>query len=388
MSSQTTTDQPHLNGQHRRRFLFLGLLTILGISTLLTLYGIWFYNKTNQLSTEYRVRSSETMAQGLAIAVTPDLITRDYGTIESHLRLMMANPQVISTLALDDAGKLLAYLRREPGQESIVPSYTAPDATPPDSANLTTQRESQIETWVAIGDPVRLGWIQLKIDGVQNNALLRNLHRQTFLLFALSALGFVTVLASGIFLTFHKVEKSERSLNQENQVLTIAALHDPLTGLPNRLLLDDRLSVAVAAHGRSQGLLAICFVDLDGFKSINDQFGHDAGDTVLKTTSERLLGCVRENDTVARLGGDEFVLLINHLDDAQQASEILQRLLVQLRGPIDYVGKQLGIGASIGYTIYPEDSSNPDLLIEHADSAMYAAKRAGKNRVVRYTDMS
>lgn len=383
-----TPSNPSSIGQHRRRFLILGLLAVLGISLLLALYGIWFYNKTNQLVTEYKVRSSEAMAQSLAIAVMPDLITRDYGAIESDLRLIMANQEVVSALALDDSGKLLAHFMRKTGQNTLVPSYIDPNISPPGSAVYTTEEDTLIETWSEVGEPVRLGWIQLKIDTAGNEVLLEDLHRQTTLIFTLSALGFIALFAGGIFLTFHKVETSERSLTQQNQALTIAALLDPLTALPNRLLLVDRLSVALASHDRSQGLLVVCFVDLDGFKSINDRFGHEAGDIVLKVTSERLLKGVREHDTVARLGGDEFVLLINNIDHAQQVSEILQRLLAQLRQPIVYLEQELTIGASIGYTIYPEDSSDPDHLIEHADSAMYAAKRAGKNQVCRFADLS
>lgn len=379
--------KPSKTGQHRRWFLILGLLALLGITLLLAVYGIWFYNQTNQLVAEYKVRSSETMAQSLAIAVTPDLITRDYGAIESDLQLIMANPEVISALVLDDNGKLLAHLTRKPGQNKIVPSYTTLNISPPDSAIATTQEKTLVESWAAVGDPVRIGWVQIKIDSAGNESLLNDLHRQTLLIFTLSALGFITLLSGGIFLTFQKVETSERDLNQQNQALSFAALQDPLTALPNRILLADRLSVAVASHDRSQGLLVICFVDLDGFKLINDRFGHDAGDAVLKTISERLLSGVRENDTVARLGGDEFVLLINHVDHAQQVSEILVRLLIKLREPIYYGEQKFTIGASIGYTIYPEDSSNPDQLIEHADSAMYAAKRAGKNQVFRFADL-
>lgn len=388
MSSPTAADQQHLNGQHRRRFLILGLIAILGLSTLLALYGIWFYNKTNQLTAEYKVRSSEMMGQSLAIAVTPDLITRDYGGVESHLQLVMANPQVLSALAMDDNGNLLAYLKREPEQNRIVASYTAPDIAPPDGVITTNEKETHVETWVAVGEPIRVGWIQLKIDGADNQALLKNMHRQTLFIFTLSALGFITLLASGIFLTFHKVEISERTLNQQNHQLSLAALHDPLTALPNRLLLVDRLTIALSSHERSKTLLAVCFVDLDGFKMINDRFGHEAGDTVLKATSERLMNCVREHDTVARIGGDEFVMLINQVEHKAQIAEILQRLLATLRQPIGYGDQKLVIGASIGYTLYPEDASSPDQLIEHADSAMYAAKRAGKNQIVYYGNQS
>jgi diguanylate cyclase (GGDEF)-like protein/PAS domain S-box-containing protein len=155
---------------------------------------------------------------------------------------------------------------------------------------------------------------------------------------------------------------------------------DALTGLPNRLLLADRIDQAIAQNQRNKKILAICFMDLDGFKLINDSLGHEAGDDLLKEVGTRLQSLLRGSDTVARLGGDEFVMLISDLGSEDECSLALQRILQSVATPYVLVGNTLSeISVSIGVTLYPADNSDPDTLLRHADHAMYAAKQAGKN---------
>ncbi len=159
------------------------------------------------------------------------------------------------------------------------------------------------------------------------------------------------------------------------------AHHDALTGLPNRLLLVDRLRQSVASNHRAGTYLAVCYLDLDGFKEVNDRFGHQAGDRLLVEVAARLAATVRGGDTVARLGGDEFVVLLSGLVDDEDCGTTLNRLLGALSAPyVVGAGLQAGISASIGVTVFPSDSVDPDTLVRHADHAMYAAKQAGKNR--------
>lgn len=159
------------------------------------------------------------------------------------------------------------------------------------------------------------------------------------------------------------------------------ASHDPLTGLPNRLLISDRLGQAIARNSRDGARVAVCYLDLDGFKEINDELGHEAGDQVLVEVARRLQSCVRAGDTVARLGGDEFVVLLADLADESECQVALGRLLSVVSAPYRVEGKdRSGISASIGVTVFPNDRNDPDTLVRHADHAMYAAKQAGKNR--------
>jgi diguanylate cyclase (GGDEF)-like protein/PAS domain S-box-containing protein len=156
------------------------------------------------------------------------------------------------------------------------------------------------------------------------------------------------------------------------------ALHDPLTGLPNRLLFTDRVRHALSNLERTDGQLAVLFIDLDGFKAVNDTFGHAAGDQLLITVADRIRGCLRPADSAARLGGDEFAILIPDLADRTDAEQIAQRLLTQLRRPVSADAQVAMVGASIGIASGTAATTAHQILLL-ADQAMYAAKRAGKN---------
>jgi diguanylate cyclase (GGDEF)-like protein/PAS domain S-box-containing protein len=156
------------------------------------------------------------------------------------------------------------------------------------------------------------------------------------------------------------------------------AFHDSLTGLPNRSLLADRLKQAIALVNRTGGSLAVMLVDLDNFKNINDSFGHDQGDDLLKVVAARLLKEVRTTDTVARLGGDEFVLLLQPSGRAEEIAAIAERIIGEIALPIELSRLSLRVGASIGIAVYPNDGADASSLVKIADTAMYDAKAAGK----------
>jgi diguanylate cyclase (GGDEF)-like protein/PAS domain S-box-containing protein len=160
------------------------------------------------------------------------------------------------------------------------------------------------------------------------------------------------------------------------------ALHDPMTGLPNRRLFAERLLYILADAQRRRQLTGVCYLDLDGFKAVNDALGHDAGDAVLREVGKRLLACIRTNDVVARFGGDEFALVLSNIQDAREVERVLQRVLHAIEQPVLLPGGETArVGASIGVAIAPEHGDASDALMAHADRAMYMAKRAGKHRV-------
>jgi diguanylate cyclase (GGDEF)-like protein len=175
-------------------------------------------------------------------------------------------------------------------------------------------------------------------------------------------------------------------LQSANEALQKQAFLDPLTHLPNRLLFEDRLRHAVARAERREGRLAgreperlaVFFIDLDGFKSVNDSLGHASGDDVLMEAARRLNQAARESDTVARVGGDEFLLLMEGVGGLPDCVQLARRLLASLALPFDTAGRQVEISGSVGVVLYP-DHGQPDKLVAHADTAMYAAKRAGGN---------
>jgi diguanylate cyclase (GGDEF)-like protein len=150
--------------------------------------------------------------------------------------------------------------------------------------------------------------------------------------------------------------------------------------LPNRTLLNDRFEMAIAQAKRSGGKLAACFMDLDGFKPVNDTFGHAAGDFLLVEVAQRMLAISRATDTVARLGGDEFVLIFPDILDEAECRQMLSRIMDSIAQPFNINGHDIRISASIGVAFYPDADADGDSLLRHADQAMYVAKQAGRNQ--------
>ncbi len=199
-------------------------------------------------------------------------------------------------------------------------------------------------------------------------------------------------------LAYH-FNQSKRALDRNNRDLTLQinerkqaeqqlkhlALHDPLTGLPNRLLFQDRLQQAIALANRSDHKFAVFFMDLDNFKIINDTMGHEAGDELLCNVAERLSKIERKTDTFARLGGDEFAFIINKISTAESGIHFAQRLNTLLKKPVVINGNNIHMGSSIGVTIYPDDANNSEELLRNADIAMYQAKDNGRNTTCFFT---
>jgi diguanylate cyclase (GGDEF)-like protein/hemerythrin-like metal-binding protein/PAS domain S-box-containing protein len=188
----------------------------------------------------------------------------------------------------------------------------------------------------------------------------------------------------GVITNYVAVFSNVANLLELKNELEHHAYHDALTGLPNRILLADRLKQALARVDRNKNYLAICYLDLDGFKAVNDTFGHAAGDELLKEVARRFSKLLRANDTVARFGGDEFVILFGDLTKQDDYKMLLDRLLENIKQPIQIGNDVAHVSASIGVTLYPLDKNLPEILLEHADLAMYHAKQTGKSKYVRY----
>jgi diguanylate cyclase (GGDEF)-like protein/PAS domain S-box-containing protein len=168
-------------------------------------------------------------------------------------------------------------------------------------------------------------------------------------------------------------------LKEQERKLELIAHYDPLTGVPNRILLADRMHLAIAQTKRENCLMAVGYLDLDGFKPVNDKLGHAAGDQLLIEIALRIKNTLREGDTIARLGGDEFVFLLVGLEKVEDCELTLHRLLEVICEPVVLKNQTVCVSASIGISIFPEDNTDPDTLLRHADQAMYQAKQEGKN---------
>lgn len=188
----------------------------------------------------------------------------------------------------------------------------------------------------------------------------------------LDTVDFLEVIAGIVADAILKVD-AEKKIN-------FIAYHDQLTGLPNRLLLNDRLEQAIAVSSRTEKMLAVVFIDLDSFKAINDTMGHDLGDQLLMQVSEMLSHSVRGYDTVSRFGGDEFILLLNQIPGTVDLLCVMDKLMDTLQRPILLNGQETFITASAGVALYPQDGPDAETLIKNADTAMYHAKGEGKNR--------
>ena len=220
-------------------------------------------------------------------------------------------------------------------------------------------------------------WRALKAEGywrgeIQNRTKAGNFYAEQLTITAVRDEAGRTTHFVGMFSDITVAKEQQHRLRR-------MAHYDSLTQLPNRVLLADRLSQAMAQAQRDNRLLAICYLDLDGFKPVNDKFGHDVGDQLLREVALRLRDCVRGTDTVARLGGDEFSLLLGNLESVVEVEHGLERTLMALSRPFTISGHSISVSGSIGVTLYPTDDADGETLLRHADQAMYEAKQSGRN---------
>ena len=194
-----------------------------------------------------------------------------------------------------------------------------------------------------------------------------------------------------VFDEFDTIAKSANNMLRKkmklDSELAHLAHHDTLTNLPNRVLLQDRIEHAKQNADRYNKTFAICFIDLDNFKDINDGYGHDYGDDILFQFAQTLQKNIRKVDTVARVGGDEFILLLEQLDSKDEVEKIIKKIQESLKEPLISKSIEFTVGASFGISIYPTDGDDIKDLITKADNTMYEAKKSGKNRYQFYKNI-
>ena len=199
------------------------------------------------------------------------------------------------------------------------------------------------------------------------------------MLIGITTIGILIITLGVSALDAHFAAKLAHALQTTNAQLSELALYDSLTGLPNRMLLDDRMGQAASSAERNGRSFALLFIDLDRFKPVNDTFGHAVGDALLKAAAQRLVGCVRAMDTVARIGGDEFVVVLSGIGDPKDAAMVSSKILDELSRPFFLYGNEVDISGSIGISVYPNDAKDVTTLKVNADVAMYHAKQSGRN---------
>jgi len=180
------------------------------------------------------------------------------------------------------------------------------------------------------------------------------------------------------------IELRMKSVENEKKIQQLA-YYDSLTGLPNRLLFNDRIDQELLTAKREHHSIAILFIDLDGFKEVNDSYGHDIGDKLLQTIANRFTNIIRGSDSVSRIGGDEFIIMLKKPENKNDIQNIAEKILTESYKPV-YNGKiTIQVSSSIGISVYPEHGQDKETLIKNADNAMYLAKQKGKNNIQIYS---
>lgn len=194
-----------------------------------------------------------------------------------------------------------------------------------------------------------------------------------------STIIFLAVVVKGLTRYSSALVDLNQQLKAQKELVERMASHDALTNLPSLRLATDRLDMAIVKASREDTKVALLYIDLDGFKAINDQYGHDAGDQLLKMVAEQITSCVRKSDTCCRIGGDEFMVILPDLASTSSLQELSQKLLSGILTPLSYNGEELQVGASIGCAVFPDHAESAGALRKLADTMMYDVKRQGKN---------
>jgi len=354
---------------------------------LISLSSAWTFYSMNQLIRVSQERREIALGKSLANAVSDAIASRDYGRLESELQQVIENIGVRSVLASDLNGNVFAYLERKTEQDVVRSNFSLMRIDLPKqiTGSFMLERIGDVSVlWYQVNPGIPLGWIRMESFDNLSDALETNLRTNILGSALIFFLAFFVSAVTFFYRAKQKTQATERQLISSNEILHTAVHIDALTQLPNRLALVGLLDTAMEKSKHNADLLAICFVDLDEFKGVNDRMGHLSGDNLLIAAAGRMLQAVRDNDSVVRLGGDEFVLLLGGLSSIQELDQLLTRILELLSSPFMIDGQQVLISASIGSTIFPMDTSSVSHLLAHADIAMYEAKRKGKNAWALY----
>ena len=396
-------------------------------------FGYGVIQQQSKFLMEQSLRSAEDLAHMLAVGSAPWLQSHDVNGLQIELRSIARSPNLQYAMVFGRDGKVLAAI--EPGAIGMLADETVSRrmlASPGPRAMILFDDEQLVDAAEPVFAGGRLlGWARIGWGRGQVTDALAEVTRRGYILGAI-AIGFAVLLALVIAdgLTHglrqliqladavHKGERnvraglgrsdeigklgesingmldalaaSERERMATEEEIRSLAFYDPLTQLPNRRLLQERLRHAMIGSGRSGRAGALLFIDLDNFKTLNDTLGHDMGDMLLQQVGARLVRCIREGDTVARLGGDEFVVMLEGLapesaDAAPQAEAIGRKILAALNVAYDLAGRRHQGTSSIGITLFESNRHAIDELMKRADLAMYEAKTAGRN-TLRFFD--
>lgn len=369
------------------RLLLPMTLTALGGTILLAVAGaLWIIHNNASMYAGLQQREGHLIAEGLGNAVAPELARRDYGNLESRLQQTAAASNVRSALVVDMQGQVLSYVLGPERGRPAMPVFGMRNVKPPAYSVhfIEEPHGGYLAVWHVVKVGIPIGWVRVEIWSEHYQKEMDAMQRNVWMLAMVVAVLGSLMLWIAVRQTYLRMQKREAEVADKTEFLENKAFHDELTGLPNRGLMCDRLAQAILRSTRTQQILAVCFVDLDRFKPVNDNYGHRIGDHVLVEVAQRLRSAIRAGDTVARIGGDEFLVLLTELESELDAEQAVARVALALNGPFEVDGKRIGIQASIGYALFPDDSEDQERLVNLADQAMYRIKAAGSGGVHRF----
>jgi len=290
--------------------------------------------------------------------------------------------QAIQRKKVDGLVETIASASQLLKQESLVSlTISVIEDTPEDNSHFGLQKNEPLlvsifdkgiaSISVKEKDNIHEKWFSVDINTGFDKSVVMRVALQVALL--------IVIILAIIIMWNRRLKTEITHRKQLEEKMKHMASHDDLTGLANRMLLKDRINTAIEFHQRQSLLMAVLFLDLDGFKNINDTYGHDVGDDLLVLVAQRLLSCVRTSDTVVRFGGDEFVLLLTGLHHSDEANFVADKVLQKLQSPFELEATSQQIGCSIGIAMFPDDGANDAELLKAADTLMYQVKAAGKN---------
>lgn len=328
-----------------------------------------------------------------------NLKTPEWRAFKSKLQgvcLVTPDCQWIYLMYIDGQDNLREIITSESDIASVPPNTIYQGATPEFKLHFKTLK-SFVEGPTKDADGVWVGAVVAhKVANVDGRYIsigldidAKNWQRETYFAAILPVAATLAYLALISYLLFKNYRQQQKNLALKNKAdqLFLDASYDQLTGLANRALFEDRLKQECYVALREPSSLAVLFMDLDGFKLVNDTQGHKTGDDVLKAVAKRIAGLVRSEDTLARFGGDEFVLMLPRILNQQQALVVAEKILAAIQQPLLIGKSRYKLGISIGYAIFPHEKSEVSQLIRAADEAMYFAKKQGKNQVRSYADL-
>lgn len=349
-----------------------------GVATVFSLFGLFNFMRgimalffpseqsviENSLSTTLLYLSTIFLIGGIAIT----LILQTYSFLSSRLRtLSLAIEQSASSIVITDSNWIIEYVNPRVLEKT---GYRKEEVIGQSVGIFSNELfvQSEKERIMKV----------LKAGEIWRGELLTNSKSEDKEFWELASIAPVKQ-ANGQIEHFVAVMEDITMQKEAKQQIQHLAYHDSLTGLPTRQLMMKRLEKALSSALQEKEKVAVLFLDLDGFKSVNDNFGHAAGDELLKIATDKLRSCVRDNDLVARIGGDEFLIVITQVVGDTMLSSVATRMINTLSRPFNINNTEVSVSASVGIAMYPEDSQDPEELIKLADHAMYDVKRKGKN---------